>query len=147
MVLDASWIERRELRSDDELAAFAEFSALLVKGTRNLGEAAVLALAYTMGGIAVVDDGAARKAAEDHGIPLRPTLALLCEAIRSRLLTVTLVSGLADDLMAGAYRLPFQSGAFERWARDEGLLDIRSLASGPHRRVHLREGQHHLLHL
>lgn len=62
-VLDAPWIERRELRSDDEIVAFAEFSALLVKDTHNRGEAGVLALASPIGGIAVIDDGAARKAA------------------------------------------------------------------------------------
>jgi predicted nucleic acid-binding protein len=122
-VLDAPWIERRELRSDDEIAAFAEFSALLVKDAHNRGEAGVLALASTIGGVAVIDDGAARKAAEDRGIPLRPTLALLCEAIRGGLLTVSLVSALADDLLAGDYRLPFRPGGFERWARDEGGLE------------------------
>lgn len=122
-VLDAPWIERRELRSDDELAAFGRFSALLVKGSRNIGEAGVLALALTNGGFAVVDDSAARKAASTGGIPTRPTLALLCEAIRQGLLTVRLVSELADDLLANDYRLPFQPGEFEKWANDQGQLD------------------------
>jgi predicted nucleic acid-binding protein len=122
-VLDADWIERRELRSDAELAAYATFASLLVKGTRNIGEAGVLALATTMSGIAVVDDGAARRAAADHGVVLRPTLALLCEAIRGGLLTVALVSALADDLLSTAYRLPFARGEFERWARDQGQLE------------------------
>ncbi len=121
-VLDATWIDRRELRSDEELAAFAKFSALLVKDRRNRGEAAVLALAETIHGIAVIDDGAGRKAAEDHGVELRPTLALLCEAIRSELLTVSLVSALADDLLVSSYRLPFGPGEFAQWARDAGQL-------------------------
>lgn len=121
-VLDAQWIERRELQSDEEIATFARFSALLVKGSRNRGEAGVLALASTTGGSAVVDDGAARKAAENHGIPLRPTLSLLCEAIRADLLTVPLASALADDLLANQYRLPFIPGSFEKWANDQGQL-------------------------
>lgn len=121
-VLDAPWIERRELRTTEELRAFARFSAFLVKGNRNRGEAGVLALASTLEGVAVVDDAAGRKAAERHRIRLQPTLALVCEAIRSELLTVRLASSLADDLIATEYRLPFKPGEFERWAKDEGQL-------------------------
>lgn len=121
-VLDATWIERRELTTPAELAAFGKYSARLVSRGRNVGEAAVLALAETMPGVAVVDDGPGRRAAEDNGVGLRPTLALLCEAIRGELLTVALVSALADDLLASAYRLPFASGGFARWAEENGLV-------------------------
>lgn len=121
-VLDAEWLERRELLSEAEIAAFAKYSGRLVSGVRNIGEAAVLALAETMPGMAVIDDGAGRRAAEDNGVPLRPTLALLCEAIRSGLLTVDLVSALADDLLASDYRLPFGPGDFARWAGDNDLF-------------------------
>jgi predicted nucleic acid-binding protein len=95
---------------------------LLVKDDRNRGEAGVLALASTMSAVAVVDDGAARKAAADKGIELRPTLALLCEAIQLELLTVKLVAALADDLLATQYRLPFPPGGFETWANENGLV-------------------------
>lgn len=120
--LRADWIEHRELRSSEELESFAQFSERLVRGGRNLGEAAVLALAAVTGGIAVIDDGAARKAAEDYGVRFRPTLALLCEAIRAERLTVSLVAALADDLLASQYRLPFGPGGFEKWARDNLLV-------------------------
>ncbi|HEX5406738.1 MAG TPA: hypothetical protein VFX16_31065 [Pseudonocardiaceae bacterium] len=70
----------------------------------------------------MIDDGAGRRAAEQHKIRLRPTLALLCEAIRQDLLTVKLVSALADDLLIGQYRLPFGPGCFEAWANESGLL-------------------------
>jgi predicted nucleic acid-binding protein len=123
-VVEASWIEVRVLQTDDELAQFAHFASLLVKDDRNVGEAGVLALAKTLSGTAVVDDRAARKAAKDHGITLRPTLALLCEAVRFELLTVKLVSALADDLLATEYRLPFQPGGFEKWANENGLFDL-----------------------
>lgn len=33
-VLDADWIEHRQLVTDEEVAAFAKFSALLVEGSR-----------------------------------------------------------------------------------------------------------------
>jgi predicted nucleic acid-binding protein len=121
--LDAPWLHRRELVADDEVRAFATFSALLVKGERNRGEAGVLALAYVTQGVAVIDDAAGRKAAADHGVALRPTLALLCEAIRTGLLTVPLVAALADDLLSGDYRLPFMPGGFERWAKEHGELE------------------------
>lgn len=100
-VLDATWLEHRELRTEEEIKAFADFSALLVWQDRNRGEAGVLALASTVGGIAVIDDGAGRRAAATHKVALRPTLSLLCEAIRLGLLTVELVSALADDLLSG----------------------------------------------
>lgn len=44
-VLEASWIEQRDTQADDELAAYAEFASRLVSGGRNVGDAAVLALA------------------------------------------------------------------------------------------------------
>lgn len=121
-VLDAEWIEHRELVTDEELAAFVDFSALLVKGSRNTGEAGVLALASVVGGVAVIDDGAGRRAADGHGVDKKPTLALLCEAIHSGLLTVKLVSALADDLIATEYRLPFGAGGFEEWATEQGMV-------------------------
>jgi predicted nucleic acid-binding protein len=121
-VLDAKWLERRELNSDDEIIAFAKFSSLLVRRDRNRGEAGVLALTSVVGGVAVVDDSAARKAAERCHVRLRPTLALLCDAIRQDLLTVKLVSALADDLLISEYRLPFEPGGFERWATESDLL-------------------------
>jgi predicted nucleic acid-binding protein len=121
-VLDAGWLERHQLVAPAEVAAFAKYSQRLVSRGRNVGESAVLAVAETMPGIAVVDDGAARRAAEDHGVALRPTLALLCEAIHGGLLTVSLVSTLADDLLTSSYRLPFGPGGFKRWAEDNGLV-------------------------
>ncbi|HEX6500355.1 MAG TPA: nucleotide-binding protein [Micromonosporaceae bacterium] len=121
-VLHADWIQRRELNSSSEIAAFAKFSALLVKGDRNRGEAGVLALASTVGGVAVIDDGAGRRAAQRNGIALKPTLALLCEAVRQGLLTARLVSLLVDDLLASEYRLPFPPGGFEKWAVENGLF-------------------------
>ncbi|WP_020542676.1 hypothetical protein [Nonomuraea coxensis] len=120
--LDASWVEQYELRSLDETKAYAHFARLLVRGERNRGEAGVLALAQTLDATAVVDDRAARKAAEDHGIQLSPTLALLCSSIRSGLLTAPLVAELADDLLSSEYHLPFRPGDFIAWAADNGLI-------------------------
>lgn len=121
-VLDADWIECRVLESDTETQAFVRYSSILVSGQRNVGEASVLALAETLPAIAVIDDAAGRKAASDAGIECRPTLRLLCDAIKQELLTLPLVSALADDLLATEYRLPFGPGEFERWATENDLL-------------------------
>jgi predicted nucleic acid-binding protein len=121
-VLAQPWISKRELVSDDEIGFFAHFSALLVHKDRNRGDAGVLALSKSINGIAVLDDRVARRAAESAGVDVTGTLSLLCEAIRSGLLTVRLVSTLADDLLHGDYRLPFKPGGFEKWAGDNGLV-------------------------
>jgi len=116
-VLDASWIEQRELTT--ELEEFATFSALLVGSDgRNVGEAGVLAYAKAHGATAVIDDGAARKAAKDHQVSCQGTLGLLCASVREGLLTLDLVSELADHLLEGDYRLPFGPGDFKIWASE-----------------------------
>lgn len=121
-VLDADWLIHRELSSPEEMSAFATLSARLVVGDRNVGECGVLALGVALGATVVVDDGTARKAAKDAGVNIKPTLSLLCDGIRDGLLTVDLVSALADDLIAGSYRLPFQPGGFRRWAAENDLV-------------------------
>ncbi|WP_227993968.1 nucleotide-binding protein [Pseudactinotalea sp. HY160] len=121
-VLEARWIRTEELRSTAELTSFADFAARLVVGTRNVGEASVLAYAAVHDCVAVVDDGAARKAAHDFDVKQRGTLGLLCEAIREGLLTVDVVSDIADHLLESEYRLPFGPGNFRAWARENGLV-------------------------
>lgn len=54
-VLEAGWIEKRDAPAGDELAAYATFASRLVAGDRNVGDAAVLALAKTFPGQAVID--------------------------------------------------------------------------------------------
>ena len=113
---------RCELRSEVELEHYTYFSSLLTTKGRNRGEAGVLALAKAMPATAVLDDAAARRAADNNGVERRGTLGLLIEAIHADLLTVKLVSALADDLLATEYRLPFRPGRFEAWALENGLL-------------------------
>ena len=120
-VLEAAWIHQRDLTT--ELEEFATFAALLVGSDgRNLGEAGVLAYAKAHGATAVVDDGVARQAAKTHKVQCQGTLALLCDAIRSGLLTVALVSEIADHLIEGEYRLPSGPGGFARWANQQGMV-------------------------
>ena len=121
-VLDADWI--RTDRSDDVelLVAQARYTRRLASGKRNLGECGVLALAEIRHHVAVVDDRVAREIGEEYGVEVTGTLALLCEGIRQGMLTVPLVSRIADDLLATEYRLPVQPGQFESWATDQGWI-------------------------
>lgn len=122
LVLDASWIEHRDLTSEEELREFAHFASLLVAGDRHCGEAGALAYAKANNATAIIDDGPGRKAAKESGIHYRGTLGLLCDAIRDGHLTVELVSTIADHLIESEYRLPFKSGEFVQWAREHGLV-------------------------
>lgn len=121
-VLNAGWIEVRPLESAAELRAFSQFARRLVVGERNVGEAAVLAYASVHSAVAVIDDGAGRRAARDAAITLRPTLSLLCEGIREELFTVAMVNDLVNHLLETEYRLPFPVGGFERWARENSVI-------------------------
>ncbi len=121
-VLDAEWIEHRELYPGTELEAFADFASRLVEGERNVGEAEVLALAATIPAYAVPDDSAAFKIGKQAGVSCKRSLALLCEAIREGLLTLGLVGNVVDDLIATEYRLPFGPGEFAEWAIANELI-------------------------
>lgn len=120
-VLDAEWIHVD--RSDDVqlLVVQAAYTVRLASGAKNLGECGVLALAEVRGYTAVVDDRVARQVGEERGVNVSGTLALLCEAIRSGLLTVSLVARIADDLLATQYRLPLGPGGFKAWATEQGF--------------------------
>ncbi|GIF41032.1 nucleotide-binding protein [Actinoplanes xinjiangensis] len=121
-ILDADWIKTD--RSDDVelIVAHARYTARLASGRKNLGECGVLALAEVRHQIAIIDDRVAREAGEEYGVEIKGTLALMCDGIRQGMLTVPLVSRIADDLLATEYRLPLRPGQFESWARDEGWI-------------------------
>ena len=121
-VLKADWITVDRSTDVDYVQAFASFERLLAAGGRNLGECGVLALGQTRGYRLVIDDRVASNLARRAGLTSRGTLALLCDAIREQKLTVAMVSDLADDLLAGEYRLPFDKGTFAQWADQHGLI-------------------------
>ena len=120
-VLEADWIEKRDAPDGGELAAYATFASRLVSGDRNVGDAAVLALAKTLPGQAVIDDRVAHRIGMKAGVSCTRTLALLCQGIRSNLLTLDDVSDLADELIVTDYHLPFGPGEFVKWAEENDL--------------------------
>lgn len=123
-VLEAKWIETVSLTTPSQLSAFVYYERRLVgPNGRNVGECGVLALAETLpDAVAVVDDRVAVEASRGRPVVIRRTLGLLCDAIRAGLLTVPLVSAVADDLLQGKYRLPFGPGGFADWADREGIF-------------------------
>lgn len=56
-----------------------------------------------------------------EGVSCTRTLALLCEGIRSNLLTLDDVSDFGDELIATNYHLPFGPGEFAKSAEENGL--------------------------
>ncbi|MEV6300002.1 hypothetical protein AB0M02_11430 [Actinoplanes sp. NPDC051861] len=122
-VLDADWIDVVTLDRPEQLTTYAYYEQRLVGADgRNTGECGVLALAETSANaIAVLDDRVAANAAKGRNVTVRRTLGLLCDAINQGLLTVPLVSALADDLVQHSYRLPFGPGGFARWAAQNDL--------------------------
>lgn len=121
-VLDAGWIEHRAISAGEEVEAYGRFSKRLVFRDRNVGDAAVLALAHAMPARAVIDDRDACDIASKEGVALSRTLNLLCEAVHSQLLTLDFVSEIADELIRTEYRLPFGPGEFKAWAVRESLF-------------------------
>lgn len=122
-VLDADWI--RVHRSDDlgVVISVSRYEERLVEGKKNHGECGVLGLCEVRGYEAVIDDRVARNLGEQNGIKVTSTLNILVAAIREGQLTLPLVERIADDLLAGEYRLPFGPGGFRRWAAENGLID------------------------
>ena len=121
-VLDADWLEHRGISTTTEVEAYTSFARRLVSSDRNLGEAAVLALAQTVPARAVIDDRAACALARSARVEFTRTLSLLCEAVHSGLLTLDFVSEIADELIRTDYRLPFGPGEFKEWTARENLF-------------------------
>lgn len=82
----------------------------------------MLAYAKANGAIAVIDDGPARKIARANNVRHKGTLGLPCEALGENLLSIDLISTVADHLLESDYRLPFEKGDFSKWAHDQGLI-------------------------
>ncbi|MCV7645383.1 nucleotide-binding protein [Micrococcus luteus] len=122
LVLEADWITVDRSTDLAYLQEFARFESLLAAGGRNRGECGVLALGMARGHQLIIDDRVASNHARRAGLNCRGTLALLCDAIRDKKLTVAMVSDLADDLLTGEYRLPFEKGRFAQWADENGLI-------------------------
>jgi predicted nucleic acid-binding protein len=126
-VLDADWINVYRSTSIDFVEAFARFADRLVVDGKNLGECGVLAMGQLYKCEVVIDDGVPRQIAREKGIRSTATVPLLCDAVRTKKLTMVMVEELADNLLEGEYYLPFGPGGFRRHVLENGLLDYEDM--------------------
>ncbi|KWV32631.1 nucleotide-binding protein [Micromonospora rifamycinica] len=126
-VLDADWIHVHRSTDFDFIEAFAHYDDRLVADGKNLGECGVLAMGQVYKCEVVLDDATPRQIAEERGIRVTATVPLLCEAVRTKRLTMLMVEELVDHLLEGEYFLPFGVGGFRRHVLENGLLEYDEL--------------------
>lgn len=126
-VLDADWINVHRSTDLEYSRAFSHYVDRLVVHGKNRGECGVLALGELYKCEVVIDDSTARTIAKEKGIRVTATVPLLCDAIRAKKLTIVMVEELADNLLEGAYHLPFGAGGFRQHVLENGLLHYDEL--------------------
>ena len=122
-VLTADWLEPVELSDVHELAAFARYKTQLGGGpTKNTGEAAVLAWARVHGGVAIIDERAASRIAQQDDILVHGSLWLVVQGVRQGELNRSAAETLVDELRATGMRLPTDGRGLFAWAYEQELL-------------------------
>ncbi len=118
------WLKHVELEELPELAAFARYKGELGGGPeRNNGEAAVLAWVSVNGGIAIIDEVAARAIGDRECLQVHGSLWLLIRSFRAGMLDRATVEAIVDDLIGTGMRLPLSTGAeLFAWAYETGIL-------------------------
>lgn len=118
------WLKQVELEALQEIAAFARYKGELGGGPeRNNGEAAVLAWVSINGGIAIIDEAAARAIGDRESLQVRGTPWLLIRSFKTGALDRATVEATADDLISTGMRLPFSTGSgLFAWAYEAGIL-------------------------
>jgi hypothetical protein len=118
------WLKQVQLEELPELAAFARYKGELGGGPkRNNGEAAVLAWVSVNGGIAIIDEVAARAMGDRDHLQVHGSLWLLIRSFKTRVHDRATVEATVDDLIGTGMRLPVDSGAaLFAWAYAAGIL-------------------------
>lgn len=123
MALGLTWLEIVVLTDVHEIVAFARYKAEFAGGERrNNGEATVLAWVLVHGGVAIIDERAAIRAAHRDGIDVHGTLWLTTNGLKSLELTRVTAEQMVDDLAGTEMKLPVDGAGFFAWAYREGLL-------------------------
>jgi len=121
-VRNADWIQVIACDGLAELRAFAHYVRVLGAGTRDIGEASVLAWAEVNGGIAVIDERAGTHAAQARGVTIHGTLWLIANGLNTGELLLPDAERLVDQLRTTDARLPCSGTEFFEWAKANGLL-------------------------
>jgi predicted nucleic acid-binding protein len=75
-ILDLEWLRVVALDTLDRLRRFTIWAGRLGSGTRDLGEASVLAVAEELDAIALIDERSATRVGRSHGVDVHGTLWL-----------------------------------------------------------------------
>jgi predicted nucleic acid-binding protein len=121
-ILDVEWLQVVALDNLDRLRRFTIWTGRVGAGTRNLGEASVLAVAEEFGAVALIDERDATQVGRSYGIDVHGTIWLLSGLCRDGKLTKVAAGNLLDDLAATGMRLPCTGADFPRYATANGLL-------------------------
>jgi predicted nucleic acid-binding protein len=121
-ILNLEWLRVVPLDNLDRLRRFTLWTNRVGAGTRNLGEASVLAVAEELGAVALIDERDATRVGRAHGVDVHGTIWLLAGACRDGKLTEVGASNLVDALSATGMRLPCTGADFPRYASAHGLL-------------------------
>jgi predicted nucleic acid-binding protein len=106
----------------DELAALVRWVQRLSSSEHDRGEATVCAWAEAHDALAVIDDRAARIAAQRAGLDVHGTAWVIAQAVNLGRETPSGATALLDTLILDGARYPFRAGGFATWAKAEGLL-------------------------
>ncbi|NJQ02436.1 hypothetical protein [Streptomyces zingiberis] len=117
-----SWLEVVHVDGLNELAALVKWMELVSGRRSNQGEATVLAWAEVHGGVAVVDDADARRAARRAGLEVWGVLRVVAESVREGRTTEYAATAFVDALAGTGARFPFRRGDFVAWAKGQSLL-------------------------
>ena len=104
------------------LRRFTIWTSRVGAGTRDLGEASVLAAAEELGAVALIDERSATQVGRSYGVTVHGTIWLLANVCRDEKLTDVAASNLVDILAATGMRLPCTGTDFPRYASANGLL-------------------------
>lgn len=121
-VLDVEWLRTFPLDTIGRLRRFTQWASRVGAGSRNLGEASVLAAAEELGAVALIDDRDATRVGRAYGVSVHGTLWLLGCACRDGKLTEVGAGNIVDSLAATGMRLPCAGADFPRFARVHKLF-------------------------
>jgi len=121
-VLEVEWLHVVALDTLDRLRRFTIWTERVGAGTRDLGEASVLAVAEELGAVALIDERDATRVGRSYGIDVHGSIWLLAGACRDGKLSEVAAGNLLDDLTTTGMRLPCAGADFPRYARTHGLL-------------------------
>ena len=121
-VLDVEWLTIVALDTPDRLMRFATWTTRVGAGTRDRGEASVLAVAEELGAVALIDERDATRVGRASGVDVHGTVWLLTRSCHEGKLTEVAAGNLVDSLAASGMRLPCTGSEFPRFAREHGLL-------------------------